>query len=87
MTRWVRMLATSFSVGAVLPIVIVATTLPAHLIPWVSLSSLAFLAGLGALSAHVGGASVWNGTWRVAFWGAIAMAVTAGAGALFGAVA
>lgn len=79
--------AASFSVGAVLPIAVVATASTAHLILWVSLSSLAFLAGLGALSAQVGGARVWVGTWRVAFWGAIAMAVTAGAGALFGAVA
>jgi VIT1/CCC1 family predicted Fe2+/Mn2+ transporter len=79
--------AASFSVGAVLPIVVVATVAPAHLILWVSVSALVFLAGLGALSAQAGGAPVWNGTWRVAFWGAFAMAVTAGAGALFGAVA
>jgi VIT1/CCC1 family predicted Fe2+/Mn2+ transporter len=79
--------AASFSVGALLPIVIVATVMPAQLIFWVSFSSLFFLASLGALSAQVGGASVWNGAWRVAFWGAIAMAVTAAAGALFGAVA
>ena len=61
--------------------------LPASLIPWVSVTALAFLAGLGAVSARVGGAPLWSGTWRVAFWGAIAMGVTAGAGALFGAVA
>ena len=79
--------AASFSVGALLPIAVVITASPAHLIPWMSLASLGFLAGLGAVSAQVGGASVWNGTWRVAFWGAVAMAVTAGAGALFGAVA
>ena len=79
--------AASFSVGAALPIVVVATASSTHLLLWVSLSSLAFLAGLGELSAQVGGARVWNGTWRVAFWGAVAMAVTAGAGALFGAVA
>jgi VIT1/CCC1 family predicted Fe2+/Mn2+ transporter len=79
--------AASFSVGAVLPIAVVATASPAHLSLWVSLSSLAFLSGLGALSAQAGGARVFNGTWRVAFWGAVAMAVTAGAGALFGAVA
>jgi len=54
---------------------------------WVSASALAFLAGLGAVSARVGGAPVWAGTWRVAFWGALAMAVTAGAGMLFGATA
>ncbi len=79
--------AASLSVGAVLPIIVVATVAPAQLILWVAVSSLAFLAGLGALSAQVGGARVWNGMWRVAFWGAVAMAVTAGAGALFGAVA
>ena len=58
-----------------------------HLIPWVTAASLVFLAGLGALSAFVGAAPIGTGTWRVAFWGAIAMSVTAGAGALFGAVA
>ncbi len=79
--------AASFAVGAVLPIVVVATVSPAHLILGVSVSALAFLAGLGAVSALAGGAPVWSGTWRVAFWGAFAMAVTAGAGALFGAVA
>jgi len=79
--------AASFSVGALLPIVVVAAVPPAQLIIWASASSLAFLASLGAVSAHIGGAGVWKGTWRVAFWGAIAMAVTAGAGALFGAVA
>ncbi len=79
--------AASFSVGAVLPIVVVAAALPAQLIVWVSVSSLVFLAGLGAISARVGGAPVWKGAWRVSFWGAVAMAVTAGAGALFGAVA
>ena len=79
--------AASFSVGAALPIAVVATASTAHLILWVCLSSLAFLAGLGALSARAGGALVWDSTWRVAFWGAFAMAVTAGAGALFGAVA
>ena len=79
--------AASFSVGAALPIAVVAAASPQHLILWVSVTSLAFLAGLGAVSARVGGARVWNGAWRVAFWGAVAMAVTAGAGALFGAVA
>ncbi|MBC7703209.1 MAG: VIT family protein [Rhodoferax sp.] len=79
--------AASFSVGAALPIAVVAAASPQQLILWVSIMSLAFLAGLGAVSAQVGGARLWNGAWRVAFWGAIAMAVTAGAGALFGAVA
>lgn len=79
--------AASFSVGAALPIAVVAATSLQHLILWVAIASLGFLAGLGAVSAKVGGASVWNSTGRVAFWGAFAMAVTAGAGALFGAVA
>jgi len=79
--------AASFSVGAVLPIAVVLLAPPAQLLVWVSASSLVFLAALGAVSAQVGGASVWSGTWRVAFWGAAAMAVTAGAGAVFGAVA
>jgi VIT1/CCC1 family predicted Fe2+/Mn2+ transporter len=79
--------AASFSVGAALPIAVVAAASQQHLIVWVSVASLIFLAALGAVSARIGGARVWNGTWRVAFWGALAMAVTAGAGALFGAVA
>lgn len=79
--------AGSFSVGAALPIAVVTTASSVHVILWVALSSLAFLAGLGAISARVGGAPVWNGTWRVAFWGAVAMGVTAAAGALFGALA
>jgi VIT1/CCC1 family predicted Fe2+/Mn2+ transporter len=79
--------AASFSVGAVLPIAVVAAASPAQLIVWVPLSALVFLAGLGALSARVGGARVRDGTWRVAFWGAAAMGVTSGVGALFGAVA
>ena len=79
--------AGSFSVGALLPIVVVTIASGPQLLPWVSLTSICFLAGLGAVSAKIGGARVWSGTWRVAFWGAIAMAVTAGAGKLFGAVA
>jgi VIT1/CCC1 family predicted Fe2+/Mn2+ transporter len=50
-------------------------------------TSLLFLAGLGALAAKVGGAGVVAGALRVTFWGALAMAVTAGVGALFGAAA
>lgn len=79
--------AASFSVGAVLPIGVVLAVEPTHLIIWVSVTSMVFLAGLGAVSARAGGANMGKGAWRVAFWGAIAMAVTAGAGALFGAVA
>jgi len=79
--------AASFSVGALLPIAVVLAVPPDRLLVGVSVASLAFLAALGAIAARAGGAPVWSGTWRVAFWGAAAMAVTAGAGALFGAVA
>lgn len=79
--------AASFAAGAVLPIIVVLIAPPAQLMLLITLASLAFLAGLGAVSARIGGAPIWAGTWRVAFWGAAAMAVTAGAGALFGAVA
>jgi vacuolar iron transporter family protein len=79
--------AASFSVGAVLPIGVVMVAPPQQLLVWVCITSLAFLAALGATSAHVGGAPIGKAVWRVTFWGAAAMAVTAGAGALFGAVA
>ncbi len=79
--------AASFAAGAVLPIIVVLIAPPAQLMLAITLASLAFLAGLGAVSARIGGAPIWAGTWRVAFWGAAAMAVTAGAGVLFGAVA
>jgi VIT1/CCC1 family predicted Fe2+/Mn2+ transporter len=79
--------AASFALGAALPIVVVAAAPQAQLIWWVALTALVFLAALGAVSARAGGAPVLGGTWRVAFWGLVAMGVTAGAGALFGAVA
>jgi VIT1/CCC1 family predicted Fe2+/Mn2+ transporter len=78
--------AASFAVGAVLPLAVTALTPAQGMIPWVSGTSLVFLALLGALAARVGGAGAWIGAGRVAFWGALAMAVTAGVGALFGAV-
>jgi len=59
-------------------------TLPARLVLFVSGASLLCLAALGALAARTGGASAWIGALRVAFWGALAMAATAGIGALFG---
>jgi VIT1/CCC1 family predicted Fe2+/Mn2+ transporter len=59
----------------------------ASLIPLVSGTSLLFLALLGGLAAHAGGARVIPGAIRVTFWGAIAMAATAGVGALFGTAA
>ena len=78
--------AASFAVGAALPLVVTAMAPAQHLIAWVAGMSIAFLAALGGVSARVGGASVLTGAWRVAFWGAMAMAITAGVGALFGAV-
>lgn len=76
--------AATFSSGAALPLVVAAVS-PAHLaIYWVSAAALLFLAVLGALAAKVGGAEIWRPTARVAFWGALAMAVTAGIGHLVG---
>lgn len=79
--------AASFAVGAALPLVVATMASGKYLMPWVAVTSLAFLALLGAVAAQVGGAGVWIGAWRVTFWGAIAMAITAAVGALFGAVA
>ena len=78
--------ATSFAIGAMLPLAVVALAPAQGLIPWVSATSLVFLASLGAVAARVGGAGVWMGAARVAFWGALAMAITAGVGALVGAI-
>ncbi len=78
--------AAAFTVGAGLPL-ISALVLPAtQLIFMVSVLSLLFLSALGALAARIGGAPIVKATARVAFWGALAMAVTAGIGALFGTV-
>lgn len=79
--------AGSFAVGSVLPLTVAALASEANLIPLVSGASLLFLAVLGGVAAHVGGAPVVTGIMRVTFWGALAMAVTAGIGALFGPVA
>ena len=79
--------ASTFAVGAVLPLLIVLLV-PASMLEWaVSGSSLLFLALLGSLAARAGGASVIAAAARVAFWGALAMALTAGVGALFGVAA
>jgi vacuolar iron transporter family protein len=78
--------AASFAVGAVLPLAVTALAPAQGMIPWVSGTSLVFLALLGAIAARVGGAGAWIGAGRVTFWGALAMAITAGVGALFGAL-
>ena len=79
--------AASFAVGAAMPLLVAAVVPGAPLIPAVSASSLVFLGLLGGLAARTGGAPVAAGVIRVTFWGALAMALTAGVGALFGTVA
>ena len=79
--------ACSFAVGAALPLLIVLWAPVATLLWAVSGSALLFLTLLGALAARTGGASVITAATRVTFWGALAMALTAGVGALFGVTA
>jgi VIT1/CCC1 family predicted Fe2+/Mn2+ transporter len=79
--------AASFAVGAAMPLSAVALVSESSLIAVVSGTSLVFLALLGGLAARVGGASVTVGAMRVTFWGALAMALTAGVGTLFGKLA
>ena len=78
--------AASFAVGAAMPLVVSALAPAASLIVFVSGSSLVFLALLGVLAARAGGANVMPSVIRVTFWGALAMGLTAGVGALFGTV-
>ncbi len=79
--------AASFAVGAALPLAVTVLAREHGLIAWVSATSLLFLALLGAVAAKVGGANLLLGAWRVTFWGALAMAITAGVGAMFGVAA
>jgi vacuolar iron transporter family protein len=78
--------AASFAVGAALPLVVTALVPGQSLILWISLSSLVFLALLGIVAARAGGANWLTSAWRVTFWGALAMGITAGVGSMFGAV-
>jgi VIT1/CCC1 family predicted Fe2+/Mn2+ transporter len=78
--------AGSFAIGAATPILVTALVPLAHVLIVVSGTSLLFLALLGALAARAGGARLAPSVIRVTFWGALAMAVTAGVGALFGTV-
>ena len=77
--------AASFAVGAALPLAVAVVSPASSLLYAVAGSALVFLALLGALAAHTGGAGMAVGAWRVTFWGALAMAITAGVGAWFGA--
>jgi VIT1/CCC1 family predicted Fe2+/Mn2+ transporter len=76
--------AATFAVGAALPLSTVLVSPLPHIVTVVSVTSLLFLAALGALAAHTGGASMLKGAARITFWGAVAMAVTAGVGYLLG---
>ena len=79
--------AATFAAGAFMPLVVVLIA-PLSVLPWVVAgSSLLFLAILGSLAAGAGGASMINAAARVTFWGALAMGLTAGVGALFGVAA
>lgn len=76
----------SFTIGAAIPLIVTALTPETNLLYVVAGASLLVLAALGALAAWTGGARIATGALRVTFWGALAMGVTAGAGALFGTV-
>jgi VIT1/CCC1 family predicted Fe2+/Mn2+ transporter len=76
--------AGTFSVGAAAPLVMVLVAPPHLLLPVVAVASLVFLALLGVIGAKAGGADLIRPTVRVTFWGALAMALTTGIGALFG---
>ncbi|MDX2274847.1 MAG: VIT family protein [Hyphomonadaceae bacterium] len=79
--------AGTFATGAALPLAVAVAVPEGALALAVSLASLVFLAALGALGARSGGANMWKGSVRVTFWGALAMALTAAVGALFGVTA
>lgn len=78
--------AATFSIGGLMPLLMVLIAPASWLVPAVSVASLAFLALLGAIGAKAGGANVLKATIRMTFWGAMAMAITAGIGAVFGTV-
>jgi VIT1/CCC1 family predicted Fe2+/Mn2+ transporter len=79
--------AGTFAVGAALPLLMVSL-LPASILMWgLAGSSLVFLALLGLLAARAGGSPLFFSVVRVTFWGALAMALTAGVGTLFGVAA
>ena len=78
--------AATFAVGAAMPLLMVIVSSANALVPTVSIASLGFLALLGAIGARAGGANVLRAMARVTFWGALAMALTAGIGKLFGTV-
>jgi len=78
--------AATFAVGAALPLAMVVLLPDSLLVAGVSIASLIFLALLGAIGARAGGANIVRATVRVTFWGALAMALTAAIGSIFGTV-
>ena len=76
--------AASFAAGAVLPVLMALLFTGNRLVEAVTVASLILLAALGAIGARAGGASIWRGALRVAFWGALAMGATALIGKLAG---
>jgi vacuolar iron transporter family protein len=76
--------AGTFTVGAALPLLVAWFIAGEFQIAAIAISSLIFLASLGAIAARAGGASMATGAIRVTFWKALAMAITAGVGHLFG---
>ena len=78
--------AMTFSVGGAMPLLVLFLVPQAILVPAVFGSTLVFLAGLGTLAAFTGGAPLIRAALRVTFWGALAMGLTAGVGALFGTI-
>ena len=78
--------AATFTVGAAAPLLLVLVAPAAYLVATVSAGALLFLCLLGAIGAKAGGAGLLRPTLRVAFWGALAMGLTAGIGAVFGKV-
>ena len=79
--------AATFAVGAALPLLTALASPDRWIAVAVSATSLGFLALLGGISAHAGGAPIAKAVTRVSFWGSLAMAATAGIGALFGVAA
>jgi VIT1/CCC1 family predicted Fe2+/Mn2+ transporter len=78
--------AGSFAVGAALPLLVAATVSSDSLVVWITGTSLLFLAMMGVLAAKISAVNPWVSAFRITFWGALALAVTAGVGTLFGVV-
>lgn len=78
--------AATFALGAALPLLVTFVTANSNTIQYVAVTSLIFLAALGGLAAQAGGAGIFKGASRVAFWGVLAMVATAAVGKIFGVI-